>query len=440
MIVVGWLMLAGSVQANDLAPVALQSVTPDRSWFYNLEEVVFDADESYVPNGYIAWTKWYIDGVYQTQGSYYHNMSVCFALYGSPEGDCYELDQGQTTVQIKLMVQSNYGYWDEQTITYTIKEHKGRKYFVKDHLGSVRTTVNRDGNVLGYDDYYPFGLSMPGRSSNSANPNDDYKFTGYEEDDEAGLTLYHAGARGYDPVLGRFLQIDPMSHLYPGLSSYNYAFNNPLSWTDPTGKDPCDTDGDGVNDSWCMDEIEVTAQREPSTESMLNIPELSEYGMDETCDPEAKGISPVAQVQAPTAQPQQSQQTQPEMDTEFDYEKLLSCLGECSADQLGVTDALALAGALSGQPILPTRGKFMGSVRGTSPASRAANIVFGDLKSPVRLPTITGGIGTGRRLGLKFTKSVARFSGRAVPVIGWAMLGWDAYKIGDCTYKCMNEE
>ena len=411
-----------------------------RSWFYNLEEVVFDADESYVPNGYIAWTKWYIDGVYQTQGSYYHNMSVCFALYGSPEGDCYELDQGQTTVQIKLMVQSNYGYWDEQTITYTIKEHKGRKYFVKDHLGSVRTTVNRDGNVLGYDDYYPFGLSMPGRSSNSANPNDDYKFTGYEEDDEAGLTLYHAGARGYDPVLGRFLQIDPMSHLYPGLSSYNYAFNNPLSWTDPTGKDPCDTDGDGVNDSWCMDEIEVTAQREPSTESMLNIPELSEYGMDETCDPEAKGISPVAQVQAPTAQPQQSQQTQPEMDTEFDYEKLLSCLGECSADQLGVTDALALAGALSGQPILPTRGKFMGSVRGTSPASRAANIVFGDLKSPVRLPTITGGIGTGRRLGLKFTKSVARFSGRAVPVIGWAMLGWDAYKIGDCTYKCMNEE
>ena len=240
MIVVGWLLLAGSVQANDLAPVALQSVTPDRSWFYNLEEVVFDADESYVPNGYIAWTKWYIDGVYQTQGSYYHNMSVCFALYGSPEGDCYELDQGKTTVQIKLMVQSNYGYWDEQTITYTIKEHKGRKYFVKDHLGSVRTTVNRDGNVLGYDDYYPFGLAMTGRSSNSANPNDDYKYIGEELDDEAGLNLMNLNARTYDPITARFLQIDPLFD-HPaqmGLSPYNYAWNNPMNLSDPTGECP----------------------------------------------------------------------------------------------------------------------------------------------------------------------------------------------------------
>ena len=236
MIVVGWLLLAGSVQANDLAPVALQSVTPDRSWFYNLEEVVFDADESYVPNGYIAWTKWYIDGVYQTQGSYYHNMSVCFALYGSPEGDCYELDQGKTTVQIKLMVQSNYGYWDEQTITYTIKEHKGRKYFVKDHLGSVRTTVNRDGNVLGYDDYYPFGLAMPDRSNNNSNPNADYKFTGHERDDEADIMLDYMMARNYDPIIGRFMQIDPMASKYPSLSPYTYVANNPMNAFDPDGR------------------------------------------------------------------------------------------------------------------------------------------------------------------------------------------------------------
>ena len=58
---------------------------------------------------------------------------------------------------------------------------------------------------------YPFGLTMPGRSANTANPNDNYKFTGYENDDEGGLDLYHANARGYDPVLGRFMQLDTLA-------------------------------------------------------------------------------------------------------------------------------------------------------------------------------------------------------------------------------------
>ena len=111
----------------------------------------------------------------------------------------------------------------------------GRRYFLKDHLGSVRTTVDRNGNIVGRDDYYPFGLAMPGRSSNIANPNDTYKFTGYEKDDEGGLDLYHANARGYDPVLGRFMRIDPLHMERPGLSTYNYVQNNPLNRVDPTG-------------------------------------------------------------------------------------------------------------------------------------------------------------------------------------------------------------
>lgn len=107
-----------------------------------------------------------------------------------------------------------------------------RRYFLKDHLGTIRTTVDQSGNVDGYDDYYPFGLVMGGRSNNTSNPDDLYKFTGHERDDEAGLDLDYMMARNYDPVIGRFMQIDPMLQYS---SPYTYVGNNPLLLTDPTG-------------------------------------------------------------------------------------------------------------------------------------------------------------------------------------------------------------
>lgn len=72
------------------------------------------------------------------------------------------------------------------------------EYYLTDHLGSIRTTIDDQGNVLGYDDYYPFGLAMPGRSLNSGTPNDLNKFTGHERDQEAGLDLDYMLARNYD--------------------------------------------------------------------------------------------------------------------------------------------------------------------------------------------------------------------------------------------------
>jgi len=53
-----------------------------------------------------------------------------------------------------------------------------RFYFLKDHLGSVKVIVNSSGNVVAYNDYYPFGMLMPGRTQDSSSIDGRYKFTG----------------------------------------------------------------------------------------------------------------------------------------------------------------------------------------------------------------------------------------------------------------------
>ena len=63
-------------------------------------------------------------------------------------------------------------------------------------------------------------------------------YTGRELEPELGLYYYRA--RYYDPTTGRFLQKDPdpgkMMNPITFLSKYIYAGNNPIRFTDPTGK------------------------------------------------------------------------------------------------------------------------------------------------------------------------------------------------------------
>ncbi|MFW6222951.1 MAG: RHS repeat-associated core domain-containing protein [Bacteroidota bacterium] len=160
-----------------------------------------------------------------------------------------------------------------------------RYYYLKDHtsttlstsLGSIRVTLNENGGVAGdacpersrRDDFYPFGLQLPGRSNNSANRDDDQKtcpdhsgFTGHFFEQEGDLDIpnsprkvgagwdrfYHAQARMYDPATGRFWGVDGIVQLktpielvhYDGakhlsLSPYVYVRNNPLIYVDPDG-------------------------------------------------------------------------------------------------------------------------------------------------------------------------------------------------------------
>ena len=118
------------------------------------------------------------------------------------------------------------------TFTITIEPLVKRYYYVKDHLGNIRQTLDEGGNIVSAQDYYPFGGIY--RAVNTSDANDKYKFTEKERDKETDYDYF--GARYYDSDIGRWLSVDPLADKYAGWSPYNYCLNNPLRNIDPDGK------------------------------------------------------------------------------------------------------------------------------------------------------------------------------------------------------------
>lgn len=87
--------------------------------------------------------------------------------------------------------------------------------------------------------YYPFGMEMEAPlTPQSAG----YKhlYNGKEAVKDLDLGWYDYGARWYDASIARWSAIDPMGEMMASWSSYSYAFNNPVRFTDPTGMVPED--------------------------------------------------------------------------------------------------------------------------------------------------------------------------------------------------------
>ena len=125
-----------------------------------------------------------------------------------------------------------------------------RYYHLKDHLGSVRVTVDASGNSVAYDDYDPClsavlnllaeGMLMDGRSYNAGQADNRYRFLSKEKEIETGIDWLDV--RGYDSRVGRFLSVDPLGGI-PRLapwSPYHYSYDNPLRFKDPGGMLPED--------------------------------------------------------------------------------------------------------------------------------------------------------------------------------------------------------
>jgi len=111
------------------------------------------------------------------------------------------------------------------------------RYQISNHLGSASLELDDDGQIISYEEYYPYGSTSYQAVRNQTETPKRYRYTGKERDEESGLE-YHL-ARYYLPWLGRWVSADPAG-FDGGINLYEYCRSNPIRWVDLGGKEPND--------------------------------------------------------------------------------------------------------------------------------------------------------------------------------------------------------
>ncbi|WP_315819572.1 RHS repeat-associated core domain-containing protein [Paraflavitalea speifideaquila] len=147
-------------------------------------------------------------------------------------------------------------------------ERGWRQYELSNHLGNVLTTISDKkfgvssggiGSLIDYyepdmvsaNDYYPFGMvSKVGQSSTGVSYR--FGFNGKEADNEVKgwQNQQDYGMRIYDPRIGKFLSVDPLTKNYPWYTPYQFAGNTPIQAIDLDGAEPSTRTGFWIFEKW----------------------------------------------------------------------------------------------------------------------------------------------------------------------------------------------
>ncbi|MFF8440831.1 RHS repeat-associated core domain-containing protein [Streptomyces californicus] len=141
-------------------------------------------------------------------------------------------------------------YYTHAGETVAVRNGNSIAYLINDHQGTAMTAMAVGSLALTRRKQLPFGGLRSEQSTVFGNRG----FVG-GTNDPTGLT--HLGAREYDPVLGRFLSVDPVIDFGDPaqMNAYSYAHNSPLTKSDPTGLRPDGpVGGNSYNDErWAND-------------------------------------------------------------------------------------------------------------------------------------------------------------------------------------------
>lgn len=137
-------------------------------------------------------------------------------------------------------------------------------YVYTDPQGTPLAEADVNGNITATFDYTPYGSQALGTAPNGPG------YTGHVNDPDTGLVYMQA--RYYDPVVGRFLSVDPVGPSAGNAFNFNrfsYANNNPIINDDPTGE----CTGSHIQDSVgnCADSGTSTVSSGPSSGGVKQI-------------------------------------------------------------------------------------------------------------------------------------------------------------------------
>ncbi|WEA00360.1 RHS repeat-associated core domain-containing protein [Mucilaginibacter sp. SJ] len=171
--------------------------------------------------------------VYSASGNKLRKLYTAGGITTTTEYDNgIQYDNSTTNV---AFIQTEEGRARHSGTTYTYE------YDLKDHLGNTRVTLTPDPNdptqqtakILQENDYYAFGYGIQSLQQSVPSPKNEYLYNHKELQEETGL--YDYGARFYDPVIGRWLSVDPLAEKSRRFSPYVYGENDPVLNIDPDG-------------------------------------------------------------------------------------------------------------------------------------------------------------------------------------------------------------